>query len=251
MKGEADTVAYAYTYNYQMNASYANVGKRFVRYEIFAGTAEFTVEKTSDLHSKPVNGNTHIAFTRRVAQMRFLLKDEPSEKENFNFAPTQHTVYATLKATQPDMPFCDGLDCWGDAYYNHTTPTRELEMCTNLHANWHKAKTGDNYMIIDPSVTIYSPFVFADELKDIPYELDEIKVTGQAGSGGFVYVYPQPIPQPTLECNSIQPVAFRTTDDIVLTPSSQKQVTLEYLEAESSKELLDTYFDAYYECNIH
>jgi len=72
------------------------------------------VEKTSGLHLNPVNGNTPIAFARKVAQLRFLLKDEESKENKFNFVTTRHTVYATLKATQTGNPFCDGLDCWGE-----------------------------------------------------------------------------------------------------------------------------------------
>lgn len=251
VKGEADTVAHAYTYSFQMDDRYVNVGKRQVRYEIFAGTAEFTVEKTSDLHSAPVNGNTHITFTRRVMQLRFLLKDHKSVPNDFNFSNTQHTVYATLKASQPDMPFCEGLDCWGDAYYNHTSPTKKLEICTQLYDDWRTAKTGDQYKMISGHVTIYSPFVFTDNLKEIPYQLDEIIVTGQATPGGFVYVYKQPIPDLTLTNNTIQPIVFQTTGEVdgeIASP--QIQVTLEYLKEESSKETFDTYFDAYYECNI-
>lgn len=251
VKGETDTVAHAYTYIYQMDSQYANVGKRQVDYELFAGTAEFTVEKTSDLHSEPVNGNTHITFTRKVAQMRFLLKDHVSVPNSFNFIRTQHTVHATLIAAQPDMPFCDGLDCWGNAYYNHKTPTTKLAICTDLDPEWRVANTGDQYKIISRHVTIYSPFIFADDLKEIPYQLDNIKAVGQSGSGGFVYVYPKPIQELILKNNSIQPVVFQTTgevDDEIASP--QLQVTLEYLKEESSKESSDTYFDAYYECNI-
>lgn len=249
--GDADTVAHAYTYSFQTDNHYANLGKRQVRYEIFAGTAEFTVEKTPDLHSNPVNGNTHITFNRKVMQMRFLLKDHVSVPNDFNFKDTQHTVYATLKATNPDIPFCDGLDCWGNAYYNHTTPTRELEICTDLDPEWRMAKTGTRYKIISGHVTIYSPFIFADDRKEVPYQLEKVKVAGQSGQGGFVYVYPPSIPDMVLTNNTIQPVVFQTTGEVdgeIVPP--QLQVTLEYLKDESSKASFADYFDAYYECNI-
>lgn len=251
VKGEADTVAYAYTYFYQTEKQYANVGKRQVSYEIFAGTADFKVEKTTNLHSIPVNGNTHITFTRKVAQMRFLLKDHESAENKFNFSDTQHTVHATFKATQPDMPFCDGLDCWGDAYYNHTNPTRELAICTDLYSDWQVANTGEKYKMTSKHVTIYSPFIFTDETKEIPYRVEEVKVVGQSGSYGFVYVYPDPIPDLVLKNNSIQPMVFQTTDEVNEEAARpQLQVTLEYLKEESSQESFATYFDAYFECNI-
>lgn len=251
VEGEADTVAHAYTYFYQTESQYANLGKRQVLREIFAGTADFTVEKTPDLHSNPVNGNTHIIFTRKVMQMRFLLKDHKSVPNGFNFSPTQHTVHATLQATQPDAPFCDGLDCRGNAYYNHTSPTRKLEICTDLDPDWRMATTGDQYKIISRHVTIYSPFVFADDSKEIPYQLQDVKVVGQSGSGGFVYVYTPPIPELVLKNNTIQPVVFQTTGEVNDEAAApQRQVTLEYLKEESSQATFANYFDAYYECNI-
>lgn len=247
VKGAADTIAHAYTYSYQTDPFYANIGKREVRYEVFAGTAEFTVEKTSGLHSNPVNGNTHIAFARKVAQLRFLLKDEESKENKFNFVTTQHTVYATLKATQTENPFCDGLDCWGDAYYNHRTPTTEIEICTNIDPNWRVAKTGIQYKMISGHVTIYSPFVFTDDTRQVDYQLEAFKIAGQSGQGGFTYVYSQPIYGLKLKNNAIRQFVFRTTDEV--DPDAaypQLQVGLEYLEDESNQDL----FDSDYECNI-
>lgn len=247
VKGGADTVAHAYTYNFQTDGTYANLGKRQVRYEVFAGTAEFTVEKTTNVHSDPINGNTHITFSRKVMQMRFLLKDHKAGKEEYNFENTQHTVHATLKATEPDKHFCDGLDCWGDAYYNHQTPTRELPICTDIDPDWRLATTGERYKMISGHVTIYSPFIFADKNVEPLYELDTIKVVGQSGQGGFVYVYPNTITGLKLVNNTIQPIVFQTTEEVdgeIVAP--QLQVTLEHLPDEAFKDL----FSPYYECNI-
>lgn len=257
VKGEADTVAHAYTYKFQTNRIFANFERRQVAYEVFAGTAEFRVEKTSDLHSLAVNGNTEIALTRKVMQLRFLLKDhdaweppQPPATEStikYNFSTTQHTLKAILQSTQPDRPFCDGLDCWGDAYYNHKTPTLKLPICTDLDTPWRLANNNQQYKMISRHVTIYSPFVFTDDTKTVPYRLDSISITGQSGSDGFVYVYKKPIGEFVLKNNSIQPVVFQTTgeaDPDIAAP--QTQVTLEYLADESAQEL----FGAYYECNL-
>lgn len=257
VKGEADTVAHAYTYKYQTNPLFSNLGRREIPYELFTGTADFRVEKTSDLHSLAVNGNTDIALTRKVMQLRFLLKDHDAwvppvppdtvSRKKYNFKDTQHTLKATLQATQPNKPFCDGLDCWGDAYYNHQTPTLELPICTDLHPDWRLANNNEQYKMISRNVTVYSPFVFADDTKTVPYQLEDIVFIGQSGGEGFVYVYPSPIGELELKNNSIQPVVFQTTgeaDDKIVSP--QTQVTLEYLADESAQKL----FDAYYECNI-
>lgn len=242
VKGEADTIAHAYTYYYIDKV-------RFVRYEIFAGTAEFTIEKTSDLHSASINGDTEIAFSRKVMQMRYLLKDHLSEPGGYNFSDTPHRVYATLKATG-DTPFCDGLDCWGNAYYNQANPTLELQMCTDLAAPWQKAETGGQYKIISNQVTRYSPFIFADETKEVLYKLDDIRIAGQSGTDGYIYEYRHPIPNLIVTNNTIQPIVFQTTNETDKESSSpQTLVILEYLEEESSKETFANYFGPYFECN--
>lgn len=244
VKGETDTVAHAYTYYYQLQPGFSNVGLRELGSEIFAGTAEFTVSKTTDLHSKPVIGDTKINLSRKVMMMRYLLKIIPSEKEGVNFRDTQYTVFATLKATQSDKPFCDGLNCWGDAYYNKPNPTRELKTCTCLGTYSKEAANGKRYMIFYGLPTISSPFVFSDDKIQVPYELTEIKITGQVDEPR--YRYPAPISNLTLQNNTIQPVVFRTTDiikDPEIYPNSE--VTLEHLEDESKQDL----FDPYFECN--
>lgn len=248
VKNEPDTITHAYTYYYQPLSIYGNQGKLELHEEIFVGTADFIVEKTSDLHSASVKGNTTITLTRKVMQFRFLLKNQPSDGTNkFNFKNTPHTLHATLKAPASGQPFCDGLDCWGNAYYNRHNPTREMNICTSLLGKWHTAITGQEYQMIGPGSTIYSPFVFSDNTKKVPYQLEKIKIYGQSGSDGFVYVYNQPIPDLVLENNTIQQIVFRTTEEVDTEASKpQRQVTLEYLKEESAQNL----FNSYYECNI-
>ncbi len=245
VKGEADTVAYAYTYNYQ-KGNYTNEGRREVHDEIFAGSAEFTVKKTSDLHSTPINGNTHIIFHRKVMRMRFLLKNHDSP--NFNFSNTAHTVYATLKATDPKKVFCDGLDCWGDAYYNQQQPTTEIPMSTDLDLNWRLSVINkEEYKMSSHHVTVLSPFVYTDSTTTVPYLIDEIKITGQSGGSGFIYFYLSQIPDLILKDNTIQQIVFQTTDQVLGGGYGKEwEIALEYLKEESSEKL----FEPYYECNI-
>lgn len=241
VKGETDTVAHAYTYYYQTDSNFSNIGLRQLGAEVFAGTAEFIVRKTSDLHTDPVTGNTKVELSRKVMMMRYLLKDIPSEQLKFNFKTTQYTVYATLKAT--DKPFCDGLDCWGEAYYNQQKPTLELETCTCLGSYFQVAANGESYIIIAGKPTIKSPFVFTDNSTEVPYILDKIRITGQAGEN--TYSYPNLIPGLTLLNNTIQPVVFRTSDMIKDPTSYPIEIFLEHLEDESKQNL----FDPYFECN--
>ena len=101
--------------------------------------------------------------------------------------------------------------------------------------------------MISSHVTIYSPFVFTDVNTQVPYQLENIKIIGQSGGDGFVYIYPEPIRNLQLKNDTIQQVVFQTTDIVdnhIVEP--QRQVTLEHLKEESSKEL----FGPYYECNL-
>ena len=101
--------------------------------------------------------------------------------------------------------------------------------------------------MISGHVTIYSPFVFTDDIRQVDYQLEAFKIAGQSGQGGFTYVYSQPISGLKLKNNAIRQFVFRTTDEV--DPEAaypQLQVGLEYLEDESNQDL----FDSDYECNI-
>lgn len=242
VKNGTDTVPHAYKYYYEFGG-YPNYGKRYVGREIFAGTADFVVKKTPDLHSEPVNGNTHITFVRKVMRMRFLLKDEASPINNFNFKDTQYYLSYKLK-TGSDTPFCDGLDCWGNPYYNQQAPTTVLDLYTCLRDDWQESKIGTRYKMALARATVYSPFVFTDSLApQLPYMVDEIIIAGQ--SGDPLYPYPNPIPDLTLTNSTIQQFVFRLTDKVTEDSKYQQYIALEYLKEESSRDL----FDDNFECN--
>lgn len=243
VKGETNTVAHAYTYKYQTDPTFSNIGLRQLGSEVFAGTADFTVSKTTDLHTNPVIGDTKINLGRKVMMMRYLLKDIPSLDDMLNFKETQYTVYTTLKATHSDKPFCDGLDCWGKAYYNHQNPTLKLKTCTCLGWYFKEASNGKKYIIISGLPTINSPFVFTDNNTQVPYELDEIIITGQ--SDGPLFTYPALIPNLILQNNTIQPVVFQSSGKVKEPISFPLEIFLEHLEDESKQDL----FDPYFECN--
>lgn len=245
VKNEADTVTHAYTYALQTSIDhYINYNKIQLNREIFAGTAEFTVNKTSDLHSPSINGDTRIPLKRKVMQLRFMLKD--CDINGINFRNTQHTVHTFLVPTDPKKPLCDGLDCWGDPYYNHKTPTMSMELITDLQDDWRIADNGEQYKIAAYRVTKFSPFVFSDNSTTIPFQMERIKVLGQAAPGEFTYEYPETITDLVLKDNSILQIMFQVTDKITES-NNQWLVTLEYLKEESKNQNL---FPSNYECNI-
>lgn len=245
VKRETDTVTHAYTYALQTSIKdYINYNKIQLNREIFAGTAEFTVEKTPDLHSSPISGNTRIVLKRKVMQLRFMLKDK--EINDINFSTTQHTIHTFLVSTDPQKPLCDGLDCWGEPYYNHKTPTMSMELITDLQDDWRLANNDIQYKIAAYNVTKFSPFVFSDDHKAMPYQIEKLKIYGQSEISAFNYTYPSVIPNLVLTDNSIQQIVFQVTNEVKYAPNEHPLVTLKYLEDESKMDL----FDPYYECNI-
>lgn len=240
-KGEEDTIACAYTYNIIPKYQTVTTGprRRYVNYEVFAGTADFTVSKTEDLHSTSISGDTDILFTRRVMQIRFLLKDY-KPVHGYYFHDTEHFIDANI-STQDR--FCDGLNCWGDAYYNRT-PTQKIELYTDTHSEWRTAKNGNQYLMIARNVTNYSPFVFTDPKKTVAYQMEDIWIHGQS-EPGQTYAHLDPIQNLELKNDTIQQIVFQLSDE---TPSSNPSwhVTLDYLKEESTAYL----FENNYECNL-
>lgn len=242
VKGKGDTVACAYTYKYIKKNRY-NPNSPLVRFankEIFVGTAEFTVKKTEDLHSVSISGDTGILFTRRVMQMRFLLKNHPVS-ESIYFHNATHFIDATISTLDC---FCDGLDCWGDAYYNHQTPTKKMELYTNTDAPWRTAKNKEQYKMISSHVTTYSPFVFTDPQKVVSYQMEDIWIYGQSDPDQ-VYAYLDPIQSLELRNDTIQQLVFQLTDKTSSGNDDWHRI-LDYLKNECEMDL----FDNNYECNL-
>ena len=240
--GLKDTVAYAYTYFFATSSDHMNKGKRQVLKEVFSGIADFTVEKTSDVHSNPVNGDAHITLARKVMQIHFLLKDTITSG-GLNFTETQYTVMATLKTTNEKAYFCDGVTCFGDPYYIQGGQTAEMDVCMSLFGQWRKSETRDaRYLMSSYHTTIHSPFIFADERLTVPFQIENVKIYGQSGMP--IYIYPQPITDLMVKNDTIQQIVFQNTDKVI--GGNPIKITLEYLPDESALQL----FGPYYECNI-
>lgn len=237
---------YAFTYPVQKDAHYLNYGYRSLAKEIFTGTYEFEISKTGDLHSAPINGNGQVNLTRKLSRFRILLKDTPSTdgRPNFNLS-TAHYVYPVLKATG-DVPFCDGIDCWGDAYYNRESPTYELPMCISTVEKAKVATNGASYQLILPKNSTYpAVFIFTDETKTegIPYEISIAKIL--SNSGGPTYYYDGAIQGHILYPNAIDGLVFQTTDQEKEGPGGLPSIKIEQVPEENAVAL----FPPFYEVN--
>lgn len=239
-------VPYAFTYSVQTNGDFANLGYRSLYREIFTATYQFTVSKTGDLHSDPLNGNGSLSLSRKVSRFRLLLKKTSSPKENFYFKSTPHFARVVLKATG-DTPFCNGVDCWGDAYYDRENPLDTFEMYISTPLQWAKATNDSEYQLVLPKNSTYpAVFIFTDELKTqgIPYHITECLIT--SNSGGFTYYYDGTIEGHTLYPNSIDGIVLQPTDDYRMNSGALNlDVRVEIVPEENAV----TLFDAFYEVN--
>lgn len=235
---------YAFTYSVEDDAQYLNKGYRYLSKEIFTGTYEFTVSKTGDLHSASVNGNGQVNLTRKLSRLRVLLKYTPSTDKRPAFNPTAHYIYPVLKATG-DVPFCDGIDCWGDAYYNRENPTYELPMCISTTEEAKAATNGASYQLTLPKNSTYpSAFIFTDETKTegIPYEISIAKILSY--SGGPTYYYDGVIPGHVLYPNSIDGLVFQTTDQVKQGSGGSLSIKVEQVPEESAVALFPPFYEA-------
>lgn len=248
VKGEATAetpIPYAFTYTIQQQPGYLDYGYRSLFREIFTGTYQFTVSKTGDLHSDPVNGNGGVHLTRKVSRFRILLKGVVPSEPTFAFESTYYFAYLELEA-QGDNFFCDGIDCWGNAYYNRKEPTSILPLCISTSGEWHKTADLDSFQLVLPNHSTYSSaLVFTDETKNqgLPYAITLTRILGQ--SGGFTYYYPGKIEGHTLFPNSIDGIVVQPTDRYRLKDGYKVEIEVEPVDVENTV----TLFPPFYEVN--
>lgn len=239
-------VPYAFTYTTDTDPNRPNYGLRSIYEEIFAGTYEFTVSKTGDLHSDPSNGNQSMSLNRKVSRFRILLKNTVSPKEGFPFLETDHFARLTFETTG-DTPFCSGIDCWGDAYYDQANPLKTFEMYISTSSKWRVATNGSEYQMVIPVNSTYrAAFLYTDEKKTegVPFRILPFRITGQTGS--FTYYYDKIIEGHILYPNSIDGIVLQTTDEYQMKPNaSLPEVRVEVISEENAS----TLFDCFYELN--
>lgn len=239
-------VPYAFTYTTDTDPDRPNYGFRSLYREIFAGTYEFTVSKTGDLHSLPSNGNQSMSLNRKVSRFRILLKNTVSPKENFPFITTEHFAHLTFETTG-DTPFCSGIDCWGDAYYDQANPLETFEMYISTSSRWRVATNGSEYQMVTPSNSTYGAvFLYTDEKKTegVPFRIRPFRITGQTGN--FTYYYDKNIDGHILYPNSIDGIVLQTTDEYKKIPGVYSpEVRVEVIPEENAA----TLFDCFYEVN--
>lgn len=247
VKGETISekeIPYAFTYLIEESPSFQNVGYRSLLKEIFTGTYQFTISKTGNLHADPINGNTAIFLTRKVSRFRILLKEGASPQYQHVFLKTDHFAKLVLKA-KGDTPFCDGVNCWGNAYYNQQNPTFELPMYISTDGHWRTAtQSSSSYQMVVPGRSTYpAALIFTDETKTdgILYDITLSRMTAQ--SPGFTYYYDETIPDHILYPNSIDGIVFQTTDVAKDIGTGYPSIRLQQVPGEDAVTLFDPFFE--------
>lgn len=238
-------IAYAFTYYYiPTSSSFFNKGYPQLSYEIFTDSYPFTVTKTGDLHTDPLSKKRHPILSRKVSRFRLILKDVRFSTEKICFDNTEHFADLELIAKDNNRPFCDGIDCLGNAYYKQE-PTTKFRMFMSTYSKWQDSGGSGYQLVLRTHSTYTGVFILTDEknVTGIPYDICLKGITGQ--SGGFTYYYNELITGHTLYPNSIDGVVFQPTNVSESVPGTKGNVKLEQVPNENAVDL----FGPFYEVN--
>ena len=228
---------------YRFSTHWMNNGFRQLNREVFVAVADFTVPKSGDLHSEGVPAVT-LRAERRVAKFRVLLKDMRSTGNKLSFRDTEHTV--RMRFTSKTTPFAEGIDALGGMYYGDAG-LYDLPWCASTTGMFH-ASGANTYQMSQTNSTVFSPFLFAGPEEEIPFEISDIRISGQSGSDGVSYKTDAVFTR-TLACSSICGIVFEATlihDDSALQPLVD---IVESTDGKGDPEDAAALFDPFYEWN--
>lgn len=220
---------------YTISTHWMNGGYRQLAREIFVATADFTVPKSSDLHSTRMP-DIALHAQRVVGKLRLLLKSKPELK--YNFQSTAHTFRVVLKS---DRPFPQGIDALGEMYYGDGK-LFELPCCMST-MNYHLSGT-DYYQLNQTNSTVFSPFILLDpKAEDIRFDIGNISISG--ASGGYVYKTDAVFSR-SLGASKTTGVVFEATG---IVDSQELIEVVEATDADGNPENAAELFDPFFEWN--
>lgn len=227
---------------YMFSTHFMNDGYRMLHREVFVAVADFTVPKSSDLHSAGIPA-VALRAERRVGKFRVLLRDQLSPVNKFPFDLTPHKVTMVFKSKE--KPFAEGIDALGGMYYSEAG-LYELPWCLSTIGIFHKSGTW-TYQLCQSNSTVFSPFVFADPAAgDLPFEVSDIRISGS--TEGYLYKANEVFAR-TLAASKITGIVFRTTDTYGFESSRPLIDVVEATDEEGNPERADLLFDPFYEWN--
>ncbi|MDU1891669.1 MAG: hypothetical protein E6767_13355 [Dysgonomonas sp.] len=236
------THTYACTYGIGAQ-SYSNVGVKYISEEIFTGTTHFIVNKTEDLHSNPdpALDNIKIKLKRNVTKYRIVLHDyegvDPYDAFEGNYSePIIRGNMTALDGTK----FVDGLDIWGDPWYNEDTPTTQMEYCLETK-NSIISIGKDKYYFSTHGARVHAPFFLTKEGYDVKVRFTNLRV--YFGSNSRYYEYNGSV-DATLIHNNVDGIVFRPgneTDNSVQPPITNMELEMNGLNPRSPLEIFNSY----------
>ncbi|MDR2947755.1 MAG: hypothetical protein LBV71_00975 [Prevotella sp.] len=233
---------YACTYGIGAT-SYSNVGVKYVSEEIFSGTTHFIVNKTEDLHSNPdpVLENIKVTLKRNVTKYRMVLHDydgvDPNDAFESNFSePIIRGNMTALNGTK----FVDGLDIWGDPWYDQDTPTTEMEYCTETKSSMITFGN-ERYYFSTHGTRVHAPYFFSKEGDEVEVRFSNLRV--YFGSNSRYYRYNETI-DATLMHNNVDGIIFTPgseTDDNVWPPVTNMNLEMNGAKPKNPLDIFNSY----------
>lgn len=243
------THVYACTYGVG-TPSYSNVGVKYVSEEIFTGTTRFVVNKTEDLHSNPdpALDNIKITLKRNVTKYRIVLHDYEgvNEKDAFEGNYSEPIIRGNMTALN-GTKFVDGLDIWGDPWYDPNTPTTEMEYCTETKSSLISFGN-EKYYFSTHGTRVHAPYFFTKEGDDVEVRFSNLRV--YFGSNSRYYRYYGTV-DATLIHNNIDGMMFmpgNVTDDNTWPPITTMELEMDASNTKPKNPL--ELFNSYAEFNF-
>lgn len=226
---------------YPISTHWANKGLKSIgRREVFTGSVDVEIEKTDDLHSAPPVAFA-VELKRRNNCFRTILKDL-EKGQNYPFGDSEQFVTITLVAQNGDH-FPDGLDVWGNPWYDEANPSDTLYMkMTNVVV----AGAGI-YMISNmANTTVASPYYFMTE-EGVHCKLEDVYITGKSGYHHQIFKFEQvPEKQYVLKNDYIDGIVLMPTNKDYTSPDSEwKGVYLQLVDEDPAR-----LFGPYMEWNL-
>lgn len=191
VEDENGNILPACTYRIE-ETGYLNPEAESLQEEIFSGCVPFTVEKTEDLHSGSLINNVHIQLTRKVTKLRIFLKEEYNGNK-FAIEGYDPGISAQLDITDENIKFCNGLNIWGDIYYDDNKPLTSMKYgaFASKKAEMSSADNHGYYAPISLGARQFCIFYFSDPNQVYPVEVSKISITYYSGGPEHAYAYPE------------------------------------------------------------
>lgn len=186
--------------------SYPTDGRYYLGAEIFSGHTSFTVEKQEDLHGQAPADLETIDLKRRVGRFRVALHNDPSAGER-NFAQTGMAEQIAAEMVATNDVFCNGLDYFGNPYYDPQNPITEMVYCGMTKKIPVEANNSESYFIPSTSARTFAVHFFTQSGRDVEFTMSDIESTIRSGDPYHIYL--GDIPGLKIQDNTLNGIIFK------------------------------------------